>query len=70
MTPKAVSRAEVQQIEEFVTLISCHSSLLPSEATQLLAPARHYMVAALLCNALLRASAEHGLSCTTLCVMW
>ena len=29
MTPKAVSRAEVQQIEEFVTLISCHSSLLP-----------------------------------------
>ena len=29
MIPKAVSRAEVQQIEEFVTLISCHSSLLP-----------------------------------------
>ena len=34
MTPKAASRAEVQQnLEELVTLISCHSSLLPSEAS-------------------------------------
>ena len=34
MIPKAVSRAEVQQnLEDFVTLISCHSFLVPSEAS-------------------------------------